>query len=930
MDGACKIQCEKLNTYRPIYLSAILFIIFVMMYYVYRGIEHSIRQKILHELNMTETKIPGRPCVTNEQTPEASVERKKAIIYEEKSGVEAEHEEEVEEGNDNNEIIPSAPPLNLIPNHATSHDSNWCAQNMPPPPYDVVTNNGEYTDKFTNSRNDQYRTFGLNDLEWHKVFDAFNEKRMEMALKWTPPPVEGRPLKRCIEGIDAFLKSGLHPVNEQNIYRFLKSFVALTNLVYAEMSVAKRLHMSSRVSGDDGDNDAIRIEYHKELFLKSFHILMNEYMPKTQINNRIVPFGYDWFIFSGRMTYAVLNAHVTLCSVVDKTPSVRPYYSEHLYIGTNPVVRGLKNICKNFTESLGYERYSSNCVYIGTAFLYASLLEKACARIKAAKEVAVIDPVNGLLPDYQETLDEILTDNSNRYDTFKTVIDEIGRSTLPPAEVKVPQNEVKDNKLLPAGAQRGDMTYDGVYNDRTFFAHRRLRMYAYVHSYCEQLPSVQLLVREKQLLNDEKLAALLRAIEPMSDEDALFYFNLHSRAGGFKFRNGSAMFAAFGLSKFRVNSTGTSYGRIYLADRGRILFVQSSAFTFHSIGQLTDLAYGEVEKSNRDLMPAWLMGQRPLFHAEKNKLVDIPCSSHLEPCVIDTGKSKDLELNPIKRRNTTDYTPTEASCALVAFEENNIGVVFTSVCEINMDVCYSRCTVATPFYTFTTYFRITRYNNDINKDDKHIRLSCYTGCSEQNTELNHETDGRYEFKHCSVHLYIKTVDGKDYKGTCVEVEKQIGVEKRGKSKSKYTKDELENVSLLVRPFGHMSNTALPGSITILYRPKNCKPFPLPKSFETHKISPRVTVMEPERYRVQVDSRYVIFCDTRQNLVILLDIVEKRACIAPICSKIQDDRNELDSADLLEKTLIIIKLEISGTLILESITNNRVYAFVADE
>jgi hypothetical protein len=315
------------------------------------------------------------------------------------------------------------------------------------------------------------------------------------------------------------------------------------------------------------------------------------------------------------------------------------------------------------------------------------------------------------------------------------------------------------------------------------------------------------------------------------------------------------------------------------------------------------------------------MGQRPLFHAERNKLVDIPCSSHLEPCVIDTGKSRDLKLDPIRQRNTTDYTPTEASCALVAFEENNIGVVFTSVRETNMDVCYTRCTVATPFYICTTYFRITRCNNSDN-DDKDIRLSCYTGCSEQNaySKQDNEIDGRYEFRHCSVRLYVQTADSKDYSGNFVKVEKRIGVEKRAKSKSNYMKNELQNISLLFKPFGHrLSSAALPGSITIVYRPK---------SLEIQKISPRITVLEQEQYRVQIDSRYVLFCDMRQCLIILLDIIEKRVCIAPIRSKIQE--NELDLASLLEKASIIIVQEVSGTLQLESVINDRIYAFVIDE
>lgn len=846
------------------------------------------------------------------------------------------------------EVTPSAPPLTLFGTakpYNYEHSNNWVGHLMPPPPpYESVTNleneAGEF--KISNEHAGNRDILGSkNDLEWHQVFDAFNEKRMFMALQWTPPPASGRPLENCLGVIGQFLNASSHPVGAQIIFKFLKAFTALTNHIYAEASVrSRRINVSDKlwsVSTDDATTASGDFISRCELFLKSFRLLMNEYMPKEAITDRKVPFGYDWFIFSGRMTYAVINAHITLCSVVDSSPTVRPYYTDNKNVSTRAVVDGLKNICKNFTESLGYERYSSNRVYIGTAFLYACLLEEACEHLTTPTDNVYVGDGGGgggLMPDYAETLDRILKDPANRYDAFETLINEIGKSEIPPQQAADKESRYPEtNKNVPPGNGRGIVTYDGIYNERSFFAHRRLRMYAYIHSYCEQLPSVQLLLRKNQL-NDEKISVLLRAVEPMSDGESLYYFNLHSRAGAFKYRNGSALFAALGLSKYRSGETITTAGRVYVADKARILFVQSNTFTFHSIGQLSDLAYGEIETSNRDLMPAWLMGQRPLFRSEKNKLVDVPCASHLEPCVLDTGKSEGLELDLIKRRNTTDYTPSKASSALVAFEEAGIGAVYTFVSESNMDVRYSRCTVATPYYTFTTYFRITRCNDD-GGDMKSIRLSCYTGCSEPHSSgdepsiIGQGEDGkRIDFKCCSVHLFIQTAEGGKYDGPSVTLETKIGIERRQKSKCKYESDELQNLSLLLEPYGHQTlNDNSLGSVTILYRPKTVKQHQLPKSYTSRQISPRVTVdKEFGAHRIQVDSRYILYCDTVGNLLVILDSIEKRACVSPIHSKLQDDINEMNTAELLERASKITKRDIAKEMSYDSEYCSRIYAY----
>lgn len=815
-------------------------------------------------------------------------------------------------------FVPSAPPLT-----ATTDGNNYNnSYDPPPPPYNEVVTSKQDEIKHRDNGDGLNRFWGSNDLEWQRVFDAFNEKRMDLAMQWTPAPA-GRALEKCLNKIDNFLNAESHPVTAHDIYEFLKSFVALTNLVYAEATGEKK---------DDAiiSTDTTLFALHRAKFLQSFRLLLNEYVPKEVITDRRVPFGYDWFIFSGRMTYAIINAHIVLCIIDGDASSSRPYFSAHPSVNTQTVVRGLKNICPNFTQSLGYERYSSNRVYVGAAFLYASLLERAFAAITTDNR-----PFRhgGSLPNYTDTLNEILSDPSSRYEPFKTLIDDIGKSTIPFDDkesdaVKKGKRKKFKNSKLSSGAERGAVTYDGIYGDRSFFAHRRLRMYAYIRSYCEQLPSMQLLFRERKL-DDEKIAVLLRTVEPMSDKDALFYFNLHSRTGGYKYRNGSALFSALGLSKFRTNKTGTSYGNVYVADKARILFVQSEAFTFHSIGQLSDLAYGEVEKSNQDLMPAWLMGQRPLFRSEKNKLMDVPCSAHLEPCVIDTGKSKGLKMAPIKQRNTTDYTPTEASSALVAFEEQCIGAVYTSVRETNMDVHYNRCTVSTQYFTLVTYFRITRNEPHV-YDEKTIRLSCYTGCFEQNMGPSSDSlDTSFDFKHCTVQLFLQTLNGAPYRGASVTVENTCGVEKRPKSKTKYLSGELKNLSLLVVPYGHVADTNSPSSITIVFRPKDSRSAPLPKSFQKRKLFPKIKILETNVYRMQLTSRYVLYCDNQRAVMVMVDVKEKRACISTICSSLQDDQIEINHTDVLERASYTAHLESLGTLVYDTCCNNRLYAYFED-
>lgn len=785
---------------------------------------------------------------------------------------------------------------------------------LPPPSYNEVIATGDY------SCVARENNIGPVDLEWHHVFSTFNEQRMTSAALWTPLPKSKRQLKKNLQQIDNFLGSETHPVSAQLMLAFLKSFNVLTNLVYSQST--------------GSDERRINITWHspnRDVFMQAFSLLMTKYVPNEPIVDRVVPYGYDWFVFSGRMTYAIVNAHITLCTVDREEPRVRPYYSQNPTVGTRAVAKGLKNVCANFTDSLGYERYSSNRVYIATAFLYASLLEKVCLCL-AEKDLD--------LPPYVEALNEILYVPSNRYDSLNSLIREIGKSDIPAGEeADTGQKHKKSKQNVPAGAERGEATYDGIYEDRTFIAHRRLRMYSYIRSYCEQVPSLLTLLREKRL-DEVKTSAILRAVEPMSAEGGLFYFNLHSRTGTFKYRSGWALFTALAVSRFRSDEVA-SYGRVYVADKARILFVQSGAFTFHAIGQLSDLAYGEVEKANRDLMPAWLMGQRPLFRSEKYDLVDVPCSAHLEPCVIDTGKSKDLQLDPIKKRNTTDYTPTEASSAIVAFEEQNIGAVFTYVREINMDVHFSRCTVATPYYAFTTYFRITRNHqeNDV-PDNGQIQLSCYTGAAAVEDDANVTTDGNdviasqreFNFKHCTVRVLVQGRDGKDYGGKSVTLSRREPIAKRTKSKSKYSQDELRNVSLTLTPYGYDgASTQLPGSVTILYRPKSSEAVPVPPSLASRTIAPAVSVEEDSVFRVQVDSRYVLYCDGVRNIIVLLDVHERRACIAPVYSTIKDSVREVDRVDLIKSASVTLqRLDGLGSIKYDSICNNRIYAYFDDK
>jgi len=159
-------------------------------------------------------------------------------------------------------------------------------------------------------------------------------------------------------------------------------------------------------------------------------------------------------------------------------------------------------------------------------------------------------------------------------------------------------------------------------------------------------------------------------------------------------------------------------------------------------------------------------------------------SRAVEPCVIDTGKSRGLEMGLNKQRSTTDYTPTEASSALVPVEEQCIGAVFTSVREINMDVQYNRCIVATQYFTLVTFFYITRSKAEPS-DDKAICLSCHTDCRDQGADMSTESiDKPFNFKHCTIRLFVQTKHGKPYEGTSVKLKNTIGIEKLQNSKSK--------------------------------------------------------------------------------------------------------------------------------------------------
>lgn len=918
------VKCPTLFE-KATYFAVFITIVFLTSYYVYKGLEYSIRERLLKEIACD----PGHGTVAGAVFSRDQIESETVdggLLSRDEKIDTAMHRSLVED------LTPSAPPLFL--------------PGVPPPPYDEVagattttttTRPFSWKQQGVHGNSTNYLPSGPICLEWYRVFDAFNEQRMTMAALWTPIP-SGRTLERCLTTVGSFVGAQSHPVSEKEMLKFIKSFVSLTNLLYNEWMVKKR--ESSRVDTNDADdvtNECTR----KDMFYGAFALLLAEYMPKTRITNKKVPYGYDWFVFTGRLTYAVINAHITTCAL---EPTALPYFCGGRgstvvppVVDTRTVITGLRNVCANFTDSLGFERYGSNRVYIGVAFLYASLLEKACSHLESVSSSS--SPRGDYIfgdgatdsslhaPDYTTTLNEILSDPENRYVEFKTLVDEIGKSQLLASAANSPPfTTVKRSVAVPVGAERGSVTYDGVYDDRSFFAHRRLRMYAYIRSYCEQLMSWQLLTRQRNL-DDKKLAALLRAVEPMNGDGKLFYFNLHSRTGAFKYRNGSALFAAMGLREFAGGGGGTSftsssYGRVYVADKARILFVQSRAFTFHSIGQLTDLAYGEVERSNRDLMPAWLMGQRPIYCAERNRLADVPCGAHLEPCVIDTGRSEGLQLNLIRKRNTTDYTPTEALSAVVAFEEEGIGAVFSRVREINMDVCYSRCTVATPYYTFTTYFTITRNNGD---DNKPINLSCYTGRADETAM--HDSRDLFVFKHCTVRVFVQAKDGNPCAESDVTVKRQSGLLKRPGSKCKYESADLVNVSLSFPPYGDdaSTNPNAHGSLTVLYTPRDDKRCPVPKHMLNHELIPRVTFVSDGVYELRIDSKFVIHCDSVRRVTILINILDRRACISAMCSTVSE---EVTADELAQRaSAALTGYQNLGKLNFESM-GNRVYAYFA--
>lgn len=553
---------------------------------------------------------------------------------------------------------------------------------------------------------------------WNRVFAAYNAARMKATETWYPP-AKGRiekAMKLVLDGSASTNDETDNEPPEKEYKRYLDAVNRLAAYVFSASRTRKRS------TDHDGQRDSVT-DRCVLILTAAVDTITSRRQPVDYAHHRNNP--YDWFIYTGRVTEALINAHCALCAngIAAADGAARP---DDEYVPATgrqtsiTVATELTALCTSFCTSLGVRRESSNAVCVASAFLYGSCL------------LAAVDTGRSSPADFLATL---VANPANQYALLRrNVARRIGR-------------------CADDGAGDTDFDLDGVYLDRSFFAHRAVRMYSYIRPFCEQLFSIDALLAaagdavHTPFATPTAVRALVRACETMGERGRMYYFTLHSRSGGYKFRTGADALAYFGADRFAPDPVGVEddRGNVYAADSAKSLFCNCAAFTFHALGQTKGIAIGEVDRFNRgvNIVHAFAMAQRPLFASvasERPIDTEVPGPFELEPCVVDSrphfgyvsaprpaGTAYDFGLD--KSRNTTFFTAERASSALASMPR--LGVLATELTDSRLGVTYTRFTVAGPSFVLTAYTRLGR----VGPGEGPLRLSAYTGRLEAGADL---------------------------------------------------------------------------------------------------------------------------------------------------------------------------------------------------
>lgn len=693
--------------------------------------------------------------------------------------------------------------------------------------------------KLKNNNSDYYKSTTVIDYKWSLIFRDYNTKRLFASNIFAGNcfDISQSILDKTVNNVQLVLNEYYVKKNNNNVLKeslfvkYLRNLNVLSNYLIYEIERILKLENSFEI---------INKEYYKlsniiDLLYCSIYIIVTRF---CDINfNSHLANDYDWFIYTGRVTETLLTMHVSLCrfnSIVKKSYLNKfnntvdneqkqqsyyyvrdefelsiPSYTRHIY---NTILK----ICTSFSKSLGVLRKSSNTVCVSSAFLYASCLKAACENN--------IQPIN--------FIDGLVKENDFQY-LYENIIKRIGRPTTYASE--------ESNNW-----EKEDM--DGIYVDRSFFAHKSLRMYSYLRPYCEQIFTIDvfLSVVGKQFLTDIVINIILRAVEPMCEEKRLYYFTLHSRSGVFKFDLGYYAIKLFGSHYLhfgaingrhvdRSENEGV-YGRIYIADRGQVLFCNSEYFTYHALGHTNNISIGEIDRAslNTKIMHAFSMGQRPLFTDDKSTK-DVPGPFELEPCVIDSSpvfgyhnnqllvNQKDSKFKLLKNRNTTNFKASYTKSSIVSLKE--IGAVATFFKDVVLEVSFIKLAIVTPFYIINIYTRVKKCDeSSLNADnigDNQLRLSVYTGTLKVQkdtkviVENKNKTNfiGYDNFEYCDLNVHHSSLNDSIYTYSSDSEKQNIGeinvlleegIGRRKESKIK-NRNSLANLSVVVNTHTVVNN-----------------------------------------------------------------------------------------------------------------------------
>lgn len=571
----------------------------------------------------------------------------------------------------------------------------------------------------------QYITDPPNAHAWARVYYDYTDQRMANNELWHEINATYKNARLVLDKTDAaYMLCDEHvrrnaPIPELTFHDLLRAGTRCSIHLYSAIRPYTRDHVvkdSLPTSAQDVETNVAL-----ETTLMNVLELVLKTVPRQPVWNRRVPFSYDWFTMTGRVTSFLIDAHIALvtCTLARALAGLEYGSVERdlVYVRlqavaydlyTDRVQHALVNICPTFKHSLGWVREESNGVVIAVARAYSLLLHGLTDNIRTNGTTKPWRKYDEWFRSVAEELfiRDYVQDRDSSVGRYSVPTQDIVAVIVAAASEKAPKTKQR-REARPQPQQQ--IKLDGIYMDRTFFAHRALRMYSYIQPYVQYAIHLDTLFPPDYRSNTDVVkSSLLAALEPVSrageddtaDTEHYYYFNIHSRSGGFKFATGVNAFRTFNMYKaLQINERSHNYYRMYNVDFAKVLFVVSKVMTFHSIGHTMYAYAGEIDQFVNWLLPAWIMGQRPIYVGDPMK--SVPGSPYDEPGVVNV-----LCHTPgftLKGHNTRDLM-ADYACSSVLRGGAECGCVITRFVEKHaVNVLFERTTLIVRNHIYSVY-----------------------------------------------------------------------------------------------------------------------------------------------------------------------------------------------------------------------------------